>query len=220
MAHKLYIRSEAGVSRLPLNCRPGILAARHVYAGIARDITKHGYQSVERRAHTSKTDKLRLMSKALLQSARTPAQRILCKRDKTRYLSYMDWLAFFIFLAASGAAAATGSMFQPGQWYEGLNKPSWTPPKLAFPIVWTILYILIAVAAARVVHLPGAGYALAFWALQIALNTLWTPIFFGLRDMKAGMVVILMLWVAVLCTLISLIGGPTAGEIKSRSRGE
>jgi len=116
----------------------------------------------------------------------------------------MDWLAFFIFLAASGAAAATGSMFQPGQWYEGLNKPSWTPPKLAFPIVWTILYILIAVAAARVVHLPGAGYALAFWALQIALNTLWTPIFFGLRDMKAGMVVILMLWVAVLCTLISL----------------
>ena len=67
-AHKLYIRSEAGVSRLPLNCRPGILAARHVYAGIARDITKHGYQSVERRAHTSKTDKLRLMSKALLQS--------------------------------------------------------------------------------------------------------------------------------------------------------
>ena len=116
----------------------------------------------------------------------------------------MDWLAFFIFLAASGAAAATGSMFQPGQWYEGLNKPSWTPPKLAFPIVWTILYILIAVAAARVVHLPGARYALAFWALQIALNTLWTPIFFGLRDMKAGMVVILMLWVAVLCTLISL----------------
>ena len=117
----------------------------------------------------------------------------------------MDWIAFFIFLAASGAAAATGSMFQPGQWYENLDKPSWTPPKLAFPIVWTILYILIAVAGARVVHLEGSGYALAFWALQIALNTLWTPIFFGLRDMKAGLVVILMLWVAVLCTLISLL---------------
>ena len=68
-ARKLYIRSEAGVSRLPLTCRPGILAARHVYAGIAQDITKHDYQSVERRAHTSKSDKLRLMSKALIQSA-------------------------------------------------------------------------------------------------------------------------------------------------------
>jgi len=89
--------------------------------------------------------------------------------------------------------------------YGLLDKPSWTPPKLAFPIVWTILYILIAVAGARVVHLEGSGYALAFWALQIALNTLWTPIFFGLRDMKAGLVVILMLWVAVLCTLISLL---------------
>lgn len=116
----------------------------------------------------------------------------------------MDFLAFFIFLSACFAAATTGGMFQPGAWYEGLDKPPWTPPKWLFPVAWTTLYVLMSIAAARVVHMPGAGIALAFWALQIALNTLWTPVFFGLRHLKAGMVIILLLWLAVAATMVSL----------------
>ncbi|GFE64606.1 tryptophan-rich sensory protein TspO [Litoreibacter roseus] len=109
----------------------------------------------------------------------------------------MDWTLFLIFFGACCAAAATGALFQPGEWYESLDKPSWTPPDWVFPVTWTILYIAIAVAAARVAKMEGAYLALAFWSLQIALNTLWTPIFFGLRRLKAGMIVIVALWVAV-----------------------
>ena len=116
----------------------------------------------------------------------------------------MDWFAFFIFLSACAAAATTGSMFQPGAWYDNLQKPSWTPPKWLFPVAWTTLYILMSWAGARVVGITGSGIALAFWALQIALNTLWTPVFFGLRNLRAGMVIIVFMWIAVALTMISM----------------
>lgn len=109
----------------------------------------------------------------------------------------MDWLLFLTFFAACVAAGSTGSMFPPGDWYERLDKPAWTPPNWLFPVAWTFLYIAIAVAAARVAALPGTGLAVAFWALQIALNTLWTPVFFGLRRIGGGMVVLVGLWIAV-----------------------
>jgi len=115
----------------------------------------------------------------------------------------MDWGLFLTFLAACGAAAATGAMFQPGDWYRGLDKPGWTPPDWAFPVVWTILYLSMAYAAMRVALLPGSGQALAFWAMQIAFNTLWTPVFFGLRRMKAGFVVLCGLWLAVAATMLA-----------------
>lgn len=115
----------------------------------------------------------------------------------------MDWGLFLTFLAACGAAAATGAMFQPGAWYESLNKPAWTPPDWAFPVVWTSLYLAMSYAAMRVALLPGSGQALAFWAMQIAFNTLWTPVFFGLRRMKAGLVVLCGLWLAVAATMLA-----------------
>ncbi len=109
----------------------------------------------------------------------------------------MDVTTFLIFLAATGAAAATGTIFRPGDWYEGLRRPDWAPPKWAFPLVWTTLYVLMAWAAARVAPLPAAGYALALWALQIALNTLWTPVFFGAHRMGLGAAILLLLWLTV-----------------------
>jgi len=54
------------------------------------------------------------------------------------------------------------------------------------------------------VNIEGAGIVLALWALQIALNTLWTPVFFGLRHMKAGLIIIAFLWVAVALTMINM----------------
>lgn len=116
----------------------------------------------------------------------------------------MDWSLFIIFMGACCAAAATGSMFPPGEWYRKLNKPSWTPPDWLFPVAWTVLYISIAVAATRVAPLEGSAYAMAFWALQIALNTLWTPVFFGLQKIFAGLVIISCLWLAVLGVLVTL----------------
>lgn len=115
----------------------------------------------------------------------------------------MDWFLFFLFLAGCMAAATTGAMFEPGEWYDGLKKPSWTPPKWLFPVAWTTLYLFMSFAAMRVALLEGNAHAMAFYALQLALNTLWTPIFFGLRRMRAGMIVILCLWVAVFGTMIA-----------------
>lgn len=112
----------------------------------------------------------------------------------------MDWGLFLTYLAACGAAATTGAVFQPGDWYRNLAKPSWTPPDWVFPVTWTVLYLSMSVAAARVAAMEGAGQALAFWSVQIAFNTLWTPIFFGLHRMAAGMLVIALLWLSVAAT--------------------
>ena len=109
----------------------------------------------------------------------------------------MDWSLFFTYLAACGAAAATGAMIQPGAWYDALNKPSWTPPRWVFPAAWTSLYILMSLAGMRIAQATGNGQASALWSLQIALNTLWTPIYFGLHRIRAAMAVMVCLWLAV-----------------------
>ncbi|MFN4099272.1 MAG: tryptophan-rich sensory protein TspO [Pararhodobacter sp.] len=118
-------------------------------------------------------------------------------------LSTFDPLLFLTFLIACGAAAATGAMFKPGVWYDRLNKPSWTPPPILFPIVWTTLYLFIAFAAMRVALIPGTGQALALWGAQIAFNTLWTPVFFGLHRMRASLVVMAGLWLTVALTTLA-----------------
>lgn len=113
---------------------------------------------------------------------------------------------FLTFLAASAAAASTGSLFKPGAWYEALNKPAWTPKKWMFPVIWSLLYVMSAYAAARVAMQDASGQALAFWSVQIALNTLWTPVFFGGHRIKAGMVVIAALWLVLLATTLAFFG--------------
>ncbi len=115
----------------------------------------------------------------------------------------MDLPLFLIFLAACAAAATTGILFRPGGWYAALSKPRWTPPDRLFPVAWTLLYLAMAAAAARVAALDGPPLAFALWALQIALNTLWTPVFFGLGRMRDGLWVIGALWLAVLATTIA-----------------
>ncbi|MEM8728425.1 MAG: TspO/MBR family protein [Pseudomonadota bacterium] len=116
----------------------------------------------------------------------------------------MEILYFVVFFAACAAAGATGAMFPPGDWYLALNKPSWTPPNWLFPVAWTSLYLCMSVAGMLVAGQEGAGLALALWSLQIALNALWTPVFFGLRRLKAGMIVLLCLWLSVAACMLAL----------------
>ncbi|MDF2234461.1 tryptophan-rich sensory protein [Albimonas sp. CAU 1670] len=119
--------------------------------------------------------------------------------------------------AAVVAAAATGVMFQPGEWYRGLAKPRWTPPNILFPIAWTLLYAMMAIAAFRVAAglaggdlpegaAPFAMAGLCLWATQITLNAMWSPIFFGARRGKAALICICALWTAILGTLICFAG--------------
>ncbi len=112
-------------------------------------------------------------------------------------------LLFLVFLGASAAAGSTGMTFPTGPWYLALRKPGWTPPNWLFPIAWTLLYIIIAIAAARVALLPGNAFGMGFWALQIALNAIWTPVFFGKHRLGGGLVIITLLWLAVLATTLA-----------------
>ena len=116
----------------------------------------------------------------------------------------MIWVYFAIFLAACFAAGSTGGLFPPGPWYERLKKPSWTPPNWLFPVAWTTLYLCMAGAGARAAISPDNGLAMALWSLQIALNGLWTPVFFGLRKMRLALAVLAGLWLSVAASIVAL----------------
>ncbi len=116
----------------------------------------------------------------------------------------MDWVVWVVFLLACFGAGATGGLFPPGEWYRGLTKPSWTPPDWVFPVTWTLLYLCMATAGARAAGQSGNGLAMALWALQIALNGLWSPVFFGLRNIRLGMAIVLGLWLSVFAAMFAL----------------
>lgn len=88
-----------------------------------------------------------------------------------------------------------GITYAPGDWYQALRKPFFTPPNDWFAPIWTALYVLIGWAGARV-WLRGGPMLL--WLLQMALNFLWTPIFFGAHQMAAGFGVIVALLIVIL----------------------
>ncbi len=113
-------------------------------------------------------------------------------------------MIFLVLLAACFAAGSTGALFPPGDWYRSLKKPGFTPPDWVFPVVWTTVYVLIAIAGARVATMPQAGLALALWALQVALNAIWTPIFFGLKKVRLALVVVSLLWLSVAFGMLAL----------------
>ncbi|WP_077047340.1 TspO/MBR family protein [Pseudomonas sp. KK4] len=111
-------------------------------------------------------------------------------------------MTFLIFLLACGAAGSTGLFFKPGPWYESLAKPSFTPPNWLFPVAWTTIYLLLAWAGYRLSLIPGTQAVLALWAAQIALNTLWTPVFFGANRIFAAMVILILLWLVVAALVV------------------
>ena len=115
----------------------------------------------------------------------------------------MFWLFFGIFLSACAAAAATGALFETGAWYRSLTKPSWNPPDWVFPLAWTSIYLCISVAGARVALSESNVLALSLFALQFPINTLWTPVFFGLRRMGAAFVIVIAMWIAVAASTVA-----------------
>ncbi|WP_433766189.1 tryptophan-rich sensory protein TspO [Pseudomonas putida] len=111
-------------------------------------------------------------------------------------------MTFPIFLLACAAAASSGIFFKPGDWYAALNKPGFTPPNWVFPVAWTTLYLLLAWVGYRLTLMPDSQTLLALWAAQIALNTLWTPVFFGAHRVFASMVILALLWLVVAVMLV------------------
>lgn len=113
------------------------------------------------------------------------------------------WIALAISILLVAAVAFVASRFAPGAWYEVLNTPSWTPPDWLFGPAWTVLYALMALAAWKVwIAVRRIDAALVVYGLQLALNALWSYLFFGLHRVDWALVDILALWLAIALTVL------------------
>ena len=101
-ARRLYIRSEAGIGALPLSARSGIFAARFVYAGIGGEVRRNGYDSVTRRAHTSKAQKIGWLAQAAMRAAATVAM----PQSPVIFARALPEVSFLVTAAADGHAVA------------------------------------------------------------------------------------------------------------------
>jgi translocator protein len=107
-------------------------------------------------------------------------------------------------LLVTFAAANVGAMFQPGAWYEQLRKPALTPPGWVFGPVWTLLYLMMGVAAGLVVWRGGwrgSRLAIGLYVVQLALNAAWSWLFFGLQRPAWAMADLVLLWLAIAATI-------------------
>jgi translocator protein len=118
------------------------------------------------------------------------------------------WLVLAGFVVICFAAAGIGSLLTSrsvGTWYQQLNKPPWTPPDSVFGPVWTALYLLMAVSAWLVwvrAGLAKSHTALSVFFAQLALNVLWSALFFAMRNPAAALGEIAVLWVVILATAV------------------
>ncbi|MCI4062328.1 tryptophan-rich sensory protein [Micromonospora sp. R77] len=114
------------------------------------------------------------------------------------------WWALLGFGAAVTVAAAAGGLGVRGtsQEYASLNQPSWAPPSWLFGPVWTVLYALIAVAGWLVWRRVGFGPALWAWVVQLVLNAIWTPLFFGAGQYGLAFAEIVLMWLAIGVTVV------------------
>ena len=113
------------------------------------------------------------------------------------------FVALCLGTAALGAAVTATSV---KTWYANLAKPSFNPPDAVFGPVWTVLYILMGIAAWRVWRIADRDTArgpLTLFALQLALNLGWSVVFFGLQKIGAAVATIVVLWVAILVTMLA-----------------
>ena len=106
-----------------------------------------------------------------------------------------------------GFVGSFSTMDSVSTWYTDLVKPSFNPPDWAFGVVWPILYVMMGVAAFLIwnkgIISRRTKVALGLFVFQLVLNGLWTPIFFGLHMMGLALAEIILLWVAILLTIIA-----------------
>jgi len=136
-------------------------------------------------------------------------------------MSWTEIIKLIISVVACEGAGGIGAVFTTPAiptWYAGLKKPAFTPPNSVFGPIWITLYLLMGVAVFVVwregFNQEGVPIAFAvFWG-QLVLNILWSVIFFGLRSLLGGIVIILLLWIAILVNIITFFAvSPVAGGL-------
>ena len=121
----------------------------------------------------------------------------------------IDWKKMISSLVICQLAGVLGAIFTTPSiptWYAALEKPFLVPPSWTFSVVWPILYLLMGLAL-YIVWDKGWEYrevriAMGVFGLQLFLNFLWSILFFGLRSPFQGLVGIILLWLAILVTIV------------------
>ncbi len=117
------------------------------------------------------------------------------------------FLYLIAFIVVCEMAGIIGSVFTTDsvrEWYPALVKPEFNPPSWVFGPVWTTLYLLMGISA-FLVFVSGkeeSNRALMVFGGQLVLNTLWSIAFFGMRSPILGLIVIVLLWLAIIATML------------------
>jgi len=112
-----------------------------------------------------------------------------------------------IFYLATIVAASSAGLWDIKGYYSQLNAAPLAPPNWLFGPVWTLLYLFVATIGYRLVYAADNSrkpLLLALWTLQFALNTIWTPVFFGAYNLGAALIYIASLWVVILVFTIMI----------------
>jgi benzodiazapine receptor len=109
-----------------------------------------------------------------------------------RYASLLGFIAIVL-----GGGLIIGFATLPGEWYAGLRKPSFNPPNWIFGPVWSIIYVLIAIAGWRTWLANRDSISMKVWITQLVLNFLWSPVFFGAQQIGPALVIIGALLIAI-----------------------
>lgn len=105
-------------------------------------------------------------------------------------------IAFIVVIV--GVSLLVGYLTPPGEWYANLAKPAFNPPAWIFGPVWTVLYILIAIAGWRIWRAAPRSAAFRLWVVQMILNWAWSPAFFGAQAPWLAFAIILAMLASIL----------------------
>lgn len=114
-------------------------------------------------------------------------------------------IVLVLFIVISLSAGVIGSQFPPDIWYRSLEKPSWNPPDYLFAPVWTLLYIMMGVAA-WIVWMNGEkgkrSVPMTVFGVQLAANALWSYLFFGINRPDLAFIEIIAMWILICVTIM------------------
>lgn len=121
-----------------------------------------------------------------------------------------DWLKLIFSIVICESAGFIGSIFTapsiPG-WYANLEKPALNPPSWVFGPVWTVLYLLMGISLFLIWRASKKHNerkkALTLFGVQLALNAIWSPLFFGAQNPGVAFVVIIAMWITILLTILA-----------------
>jgi len=109
-----------------------------------------------------------------------------------------------IFPQIAGGLGAFFTLDSVRDWYLTINRPSWNPPNWIFGPVWTTLYVLMGIACYLIwkSNHPEKRKLMTLYFIQLGLNALWSPAFFGAQSPLFGLIVIVPLWVLILSSIL------------------